>query len=77
MKRINLVVCFFLSFFISLLATACLIPKILLISIRKHLIDQPNARKVHTCVSSRLGGSGIFPAIFFRNRSYSFRVFSV
>ena len=53
------------SFFISLLATAYLIPKILLISIRKHLIDQPNARKVHTCVSSRLGGVAFFPAIFF------------
>ena len=56
---------FLSSFFISLLATAYLIPKILLISIRKHLIDQPNARKVHTCVSSRLGGVAFFPAIFF------------
>ena len=56
---------FLTSFFISLLATAYLIPKILLISIRKHLIDQPNARKVHTCVSSRLGGVAFFPAIFF------------
>ena len=56
---------FLSSFFISLLATAYLIPKILLISIRKHLIDQPNARKVHTCVSSRLGEVAFFPAIFF------------
>ena len=56
---------FLSSFFISLLATAYLIPKILLISIRKHLIDQPNARKVHTCVSLRLGGVAFFPAIFF------------
>ncbi|WP_366842343.1 MraY family glycosyltransferase [Butyricimonas sp.] len=56
---------FLSSFFISLLATAYLIPKILFISIRKHLIDQPNARKVHTCVSSRLGGVAFFPAIFF------------
>ncbi len=56
---------FLSSFFISLLATAYLIPKILLISIRKHLIDQPNARKVHTCISSRLGGVAFFPAIFF------------
>ena len=56
---------FLSSFFISLLATAYLIPKILLISIRKHLIDQPNARKVHTCVSSRFGGVAFFPAIFF------------
>jgi len=56
---------FLSSFFISLLTTAYLIPKILFISIRKHLIDQPNARKVHTCVSSRLGGVAFFPAIFF------------
>ena len=56
---------FLSSFFISLLATAYLIPKILLISIRKHLIDQPNARKVPSCVSSRLGGVAFFPAIFF------------
>ena len=56
---------FLSSFFISLLATAYLIPKIWVITISKHLIDQPNARKVHTCVSSRLGGVAFFPAIFF------------
>ncbi|MEG0498635.1 MAG: MraY family glycosyltransferase, partial [Alistipes sp.] len=31
--------------------------------LKKRLIDQPNARKVHTCVSSRLGGVAFLPSI--------------
>lgn len=53
------------AFLISFLITLYLIPKILLVSIKKRLIDTPNGRKVHTCVSSRLGGVAFLPSIVF------------
>lgn len=54
------VVALLLSFSIALI----LIPKILLISVRKGLLDVPNSRKVHRVRASRLGGIAFFPGIF-------------
>lgn len=40
------------------------IPKIMLVSLRKKLLDPTDPRKVHTDAASRLGGLSFFPAIF-------------
>ena len=45
-----------LSFFISLGFSIFIIPRILLISFKKHLFDIPDERKVHQGVIPRLGG---------------------
>ncbi len=42
-----------------------IIPRILLISIRKRLFDVPDERKVHTQAIPRLGGVSFFPTILF------------
>lgn len=42
-----------------------IIPKILIISMRKRLFDIPNARKVHKRPIPRLGGVSFFPIILF------------
>ena len=52
-----------LSFFISLGFSIFIIPRILLISFKKHLFDIPDERKVHQGVIPRLGGVSFFPAI--------------
>ena len=39
------------------------IPKILLISYKKRLFDEPDKRKVHTLPVPRLGGLSFFPVI--------------
>lgn len=54
-----------LSFSIAFIVSFYMIPRILMISIRKHLVDEPNARKVHTCSSSRLGGVAFLPGVAF------------
>ena len=55
---------FFLgAFFLSLLLGMLLVPKILLISYKKRLFDQPDSRKVHTMPIPRLGGISFFPVI--------------
>lgn len=42
-----------------------IIPRILIISLRKRLFDTPDARKIHQKPISRLGGVSFFPAILF------------
>ena len=42
-----------------------IIPRILIISLRKRLFDVPDARKVHTRPIPRLGGATFFPVILF------------
>ena len=42
-----------------------IIPRILLISIRKRLFDVPDERKIHTQAIPRLGGVSFFPTILF------------
>ena len=43
---------------------ALALPRILLISLRKKLIDPIDQRKVHKTTASRLGGVSFFPALF-------------
>lgn len=54
-----------LTFLISVLIARMLIPRILLISMRKKLFDIPNSRKVHTKAIPRLGGVSFFPTVLF------------
>lgn len=54
-----------LAFLISVAFTGVLIPQILLISFRKKLFDQPDARKIHHNVVPRLGGIAFMPVVVF------------
>ena len=45
---------FTVVFVIAFLITSYMVPRILLASLRKRLIDKPNKRKVHTVTSSRI-----------------------
>lgn len=51
------------SFLLSLILGMLIIPKILLISYKKRLFDQPDSRKVHSVPVPRLGGLSFFPVI--------------
>ncbi len=53
------------SFLLSFVMVAYMLPKILLLSLRKRLVDAINVRKVHAVPASRLGGLAFFPAIAF------------
>lgn len=53
------------SFLISSVIAWVIIPRILLISMKKKLFDVPDARKVHTKAIPRLGGVSFFPTILF------------
>lgn len=55
----------FLTFLISALIARILIPRILLISMRKKLFDIPDERKVHKKAIPRLGGVSFFPTTLF------------
>lgn len=59
------------AFLVSIFLSRIIIPNILIISIRKRLFDQPDARKVHHHPIPRLGGVTFFPVIVF-----SFAVFT-
>ncbi len=48
----------------SLSVVQLLLPRILLFSLQKRLIDPIDNRKVHSVAASRLGGISFFPAIF-------------
>ena len=52
-------------FFICILCTGVLIPKILLVSFRKKLFDVPDERKIHHNPIPRLGGFAFVPVILF------------
>lgn len=52
-----------LSFVIAFVFTVITMPKLVSFCRRKHLYDQPNARKVHHNAVPRLGGSLFVPAI--------------
>ncbi len=54
-----------LTFLISVIIAWIIIPRILLISIKKKLFDEPNERKIHKFVVPRLGGVSFFPTILF------------
>lgn len=53
------------GFLIAVILARIIIPRILIISLRKRLFDTPDARKVHKRPVSRLGGVSFFPAILF------------
>ena len=54
-----------LTFLISVFIARMLIPRILLISMRKKLFDMPDARKIHKKAIPRLGGVSFFPTVLF------------
>lgn len=54
-----------LAFVISVFIARMLIPRILLISMRKKLFDIPDSRKVHNKAIPRLGGVSFFPTVLF------------
>lgn len=53
------------AFFVSLLLTGIIIPKLLLIAYRKNLFDEPDERKIHKGSIPRLGGIAFVPALIF------------
>ena len=53
-----------LSFVISASIASIIIPRILMISLRKKLFDLPDTRKIHKRAIPRLGGVSFFPTIF-------------
>ena len=59
------IVLIFLGFLIAVALARIIIPRILIISLRKRLFDTPDARKVHKKPVSRLGGVSFFPAVLF------------
>lgn len=54
-----------LCFAISVLIAGILIPKIILIALRRNLFDEIDERKIHRGVVPRLGGIAFFPAFLF------------
>ena len=54
-----------LAFVISVFVARLIIPRILIISLRKKLFDIPDARKIHKRAIPRLGGVSFFPTILF------------
>ncbi len=54
-----------LTFVISAFLASIIIPRILLISAKKRLFDEPDKRKVHQQAIPRLGGVSFFPTILF------------
>lgn len=62
MENITFIV---VGFLIAAIMGQIIIPRILLISLRKRLFDIPDERKVHTHPVPRLGGVTFFPTILF------------
>ncbi|MFI3285647.1 MAG: MraY family glycosyltransferase [Rikenellaceae bacterium] len=54
-----------LSFIISFILVAIILPRILLLSLRKRLIDPIDPRKIHSSPASRLGGVTFLPSLLF------------
>ncbi len=52
-------------FLFGVLGTCAVIPRIILVSSRKHLWDVPDARKIHRFSVSRLGGVAFSPMVVF------------
>ena len=52
-------------FLLGVLGTCVVIPRILIVSSRKHLWDVPDARKIHHFTVSRLGGVAFSPMVVF------------
>ena len=52
-----------IGFLMAIVLGSIIIPRILVISLRKRLFDLPDARKVHSRPVSRLGGVTFFPVV--------------
>lgn len=68
------------GFLLAVTVGRMLIPKIILISKKKRILDMPNVRKVHSSQIPRLGGVAFFPAImmaywFVRGLFWQFNTF--
>jgi UDP-N-acetylmuramyl pentapeptide phosphotransferase/UDP-N-acetylglucosamine-1-phosphate transferase len=61
MYYIFVIACFLVSMFMA----GTIIPRVLLISFKKKLFDEPDERKVHETAVPRLGGVSFFPTILF------------
>ncbi len=57
------ILCLIGGFLLSLAIGRVCIPRIILISKRRRIFDEPNDRKAHTGAVSRLGGVSFFPAL--------------
>ena len=55
----------FLGLLLAVILGQMIIPRVMVISLRKRLFDVPDARKVHHIPISRLGGVTFFPVILF------------
>lgn len=54
-----------IAFVVSVILSAMIIPRILLVAFRKKLFDIPNERKIHEGIVPRLGGISFAPTILF------------
>lgn len=54
-----------LGFVLAVLLARIIIPRILIISLRKRLFDTPDSRKIHSKPVSRLGGVSFYPTVLF------------
>lgn len=54
-----------IGFFVSVFFSSLIIPRILIVALRKRLFDVPNERKIHVGAIPRLGGVSFVPTIFF------------
>ena len=54
-----------IAFIISLILELIVIPRLLIISYKKKLFDEPGGRKVHNSLIPRLGGATFMPIILF------------
>ena len=54
-----------LSLLISIILSALIIPRILVVAFRKKLFDIPDERKIHSGIIPRLGGISFVPTILF------------
>ncbi len=54
-----------LSFVISFVLVAYMLPHILILSLRKRLVDHIDHRKIHSVPASRLGGLAFYPSLLF------------
>lgn len=64
MITINEIFLIFLILFFSITLAFYCYPKVMLLSLKKNLLDSPNSRKIHKTTASRLGGICFMPIIF-------------
>ena len=60
MSILNYVIILAVGFLLSVLLTQIILPRILIISLKKRLFDEPDERKIHKRPVPRLGGVSFF-----------------